>query len=190
MRTTLSLLLFVGLLLGGLAGCGTDDEGADPAQAPKTNTEAQTSASTYDTEPSPAPDMTLETLDGGEINLAEQDGKVILVNFWATWCAPCRKEIPDLIDLHSSMESEGLRVVGIALDDEGRSVVEPYVEKMGINYPIVIDTTRRVESKFESMYGLPTTYVVNPEGTVVKRVLGLFPTDEMKPELQKMLQSG
>jgi hypothetical protein len=88
------------------------------------------------------------------------------------------------------MESEGLMVVGIALDEDGRSVVEPYVEKMDINYPIVIDTSRSVESQFEAMYGLPTTYVVNPEGDVVKRVLGIFPTDEMKPELQDMLRAS
>ena len=189
MRTLLPLLLSFGLLFVGLSACGSEEDAA-PAQAPKTNTEARSMASTYETEPTPAPDMSLQTLDGDEINLAEQDGKVVLVNFWATWCAPCRKEIPDLIDLHSSMESEGLMVVGIALDEDGRSVVEPYVEKMDINYPIVIDTSRSVESQFEAMYGLPTTYVVNPEGDVVKRVLGIFPTDEMKPELQDMLRAS
>jgi len=189
MRSLRPLLFALGVLLLGLSAC-TSEEETSPAQAPKTNTEARSTASTYDTDPSPAPDMALETLDGGEINLAEQDGKVVLVNFWATWCAPCRKEIPDLIDLHSSMESEGLMVVGIALDEDGRSVVEPYVEKMDVNYPIVIDTSRSVESQFESMYGLPTTYVVNPDGQIVKRVLGIFPIDEMKPELQEMLRAG
>jgi len=190
MRPLLPLLLVLAVLFVGFSACESEEGSDSPAQAPKTNTEARSSASTYETEPSPAPDMMLETLSGETINLANQQGKVLLVNFWATWCAPCRKEIPDLIDLHASMESEGLRVVGIALDEEGRSVVEPYVEKMDINYPIVIDTSRTVESEFDSMYGLPTTYVVNPEGDIVKRVLGIFPTDEMKPELQKMLRSS
>jgi len=190
MRPVFPLLFALGILFVGVTACGSEDDSASPAQAPKTNTEARSTASTYDTEPSPAPDMALETLAGEDLNLADQKGKVVLVNFWATWCAPCRKEIPDLIELHSSMESEGLMVVGIALDEEGRSVVEPYAEKMDINYPIVIDTSRSVESQFESMYGLPTTYVVNPDGNVVKRVLGIFPVDEMKPELQDMLRSS
>jgi thiol-disulfide isomerase/thioredoxin len=190
MRYALPLVCVLGILLVGLTACGSEDDTPSPSDAPKTNTDARSAASNYETDPTPAPDMPLETLDGEEINLAEQDGNVVLVNFWATWCAPCRKEIPDLIDLQASLESEGLRVVGIALDEEGRSVVEPYVEKMNINYPIVIDTTRSVESKFDAMYGLPTTYVVNPDGDIVKRVLGIFPTDEMKPELREMLRSS
>jgi len=190
MRSVLPLLLVVGGLIVGVSACESEEETTAPSEAPKTNTEARSSTSTYDTEPSPAPDIPLKTLSGETITLADQEGKVILVNFWATWCAPCRKEIPDLIDLHASMKSEGLRVVGIALDEEGRSVVEPYVEKMDINYPIVVDTSRSVESKFDSMYGLPTTYVVNPDGDIVKRVLGIFPTDEMKPKLQEMLRAS
>lgn len=183
----LPLLLCTGLLVG-LTACGGDGE-SSPDQAPRTNTEAQ-SSSTYETDPVPAPDVTMETMDGRTINLAEQKGKVVLVNFWATWCAPCRKEIPELIDLYSSMKSDGLLVVGIAVDDEGTSVVKPFAEKQGINYPIVVDTTRSIESNFEAMYGLPTTYVVNPEGQIVRRVLGVFPTEKMKPTLKEMLASG
>ena len=187
MRASLSLLLGVALLVG-LTACGGDDA-SSPDQAPRTSTEARSGA-TYQTDPAPAPDVTMETLDGEQINLAEQKGKVILVNFWATWCAPCRKEIPDLIDLHSSMKDDGLMVVGIAVDDEGTDVVKPFVEKEGINYPIVVDTTRSIESHFEAMYGLPTTYVIDPEGQIVRRVLGIFPTEKMKPTLEEMLAAG
>lgn len=183
----LPLLLCTGLLVG-LTACGGDGESSSE-QAPRTSTEAR-SGSTYQTDPVPAPDVTMETLDGQTINLAEQKGKVILVNFWATWCAPCRKEIPELIDLYSSMKGDGLMVVGIAVDNEGTSVVEPFVEKEGINYPIVIDTSRSIESNFEAMYGLPTTYVVNPDGQIVRRVLGIFPTEKMKSTLQEMLAAG
>lgn len=186
MRALPPLLLCASLVLG-LSACESDED-QSRADAPRTSAEAQ-AGKTYETDPMPAPDLTLETLSGREINLAEQEGKVILVNFWATWCAPCRKEIPDLIDLHSEMEDDGLMVVGIAVDEEGESVVKPFVEKQNVNYPIVIDTTRTIESHFEAMYGLPTTYLINPDGQIVRRVLGIFPVEEMTPTLKEMLAS-
>lgn len=186
MRHAFSALLCIGLLIG-VGGCGADDD-QSPADAPRTSQQAQ-SGTSYETDPVPAPDVTLETMDGRQINLAEQNGKVILVNFWATWCGPCRREIPDLIDLYSDMKDEGLIIVGIAVDQEGAEVVEPYVQEQSINYPIVLDPDQSVESHFDAMYGLPTTYVVNPEGKIVRRVLGVFPVDEMKSTLKDMLAS-
>jgi peroxiredoxin len=189
MRVFSSLLVCAALLLS-LSGCGGEQDGSSPSDAPRTSTEAK-SGKSYEQDPVPAPDLAMETLDGQKINLAEQEGKVVLVNFWATWCAPCRREIPDLAALYSELKSEGLVIVGVATDEEGRSVVEPFAEKHGINYPVVLDTSRTVQSNFDSMYGLPTTYVVNPDGQIVRRVVGIFPVDEMKPTLQEMLaESG
>jgi peroxiredoxin len=189
MRTALCLLLSVGLTIG-LTGCGSDGgDSSTPETAPKTNAEAR-SGPDFSKNPVPAPDVAMTTLDGETIQLAEQSGKVVLVNFWATWCAPCRKEIPDLINLYSDLQSDGLLVVGVATDDEGESVVAPFVKKHDVNYPIVVDTSRTIESKFDAMYGLPTTYVVNPEGQIIRRILGIFPTDEMRPKLEAMLQKG
>ncbi len=186
MRYALRFVLPVVLLLS-VSACG-DEDAPSPADAPKTNTEAQ-SGTVYD-DPEPAPDVNMTTLDGDTINLAEQKGKVVLVNFWATWCAPCRKEIPDFIDLYSDLKSEGLLIIGVSTDKEGRSVVAPFVEDESINYPIVTDTSKTIQSQFDSMYGLPTTYVVNPEGQIVRRVLGIFPTEELTPKLKDMLQNA
>lgn len=186
MRYIPLFVLSIGLLLG-LSACGGDDT-KSPEQAPRTSREAK-SGTVYD-DPKPVPDVDMTTLDGKTINLADQTGKVVLVNFWATWCAPCRKEIPDLIDLYSEYQSDGLLIVGIATDQDGRSVVAPFVEKESINYPIVTDTSKTLQSKFDSMYGLPTTYVVSPQGEVVRRILGLFPTEEMTPKLEDMLQEA
>lgn len=183
MRYALLFLLSIGLL----GGCGGEED-PSPENAPRTSGEAK-SGTVYD-DPKPAPDVSMTTLSGDKINLSEQSGKVVLVNFWATWCAPCRKEIPDLIDLYSTYKSEGLLIVGVSTDEEGRSVVAPFVEKESINYPIVTDTSKTLQSQFDSMYGLPTTYVVNPQGKIVRRILGIFPTEEMTPKLEEMLREG
>lgn len=180
-------LLCLGLVLG-LSGCGSDSE-PEPSKAPRTSRDVQ-SGSSYETNPRPAPDVPMTTMNGKSLNLAELSGKVVLVNFWATWCAPCRREIPDLIDLYSEMKSDGLVIVGIAVDQDGAEVVEPFVNEQNINYPIVLDPDQSMESHFDAMYGLPTTYVVNPEGQIVRRVLGVFPTEKLKPTLENMLTDG
>jgi len=180
-------LLGLGLVVS-LSGCSPDDTSPPEKQAVEDDRQTQSTASkTYETDPVPAPDQSLKTLDGETLNLAEQDGKVVLVNFWATWCAPCRREIPDLVNLYDELRAQGLVIVGIAVDQEGAQVVEPYVKDKQINYPIVLDPEQSIEKHFEAMYGLPTTYVINPDGKIVRRVLGVFPVDEMKPDLEKML---
>jgi thiol-disulfide isomerase/thioredoxin len=126
---------------------------------------------------------------GSSIDLAAQDGRVLLVNFWATWCAPCREEIPDLNDLHADLEDDGLRIIGIALDRRGREKVEPFAEKLSIKYPIIIDPEGTAESEFGPIPGLPTTIVVGPDGQITKRVVGIFPVDEMKTTLEEMLNA-
>jgi peroxiredoxin len=179
------LILCLGLLLS-LTACSSDDS-TSPDEGDASQNPQSSASKIYETDSTPAPDLTIETLGGETINLAEQQGKVVLVNFWATWCAPCRREIPDLIDLYEDLRSEGLLVVGIAVDREGDEVVEPFVEDEEVNYPIVLDPEQSIEKHFEAMYGLPTTYLINSEGQIVRRILGVFPVDKMKPKLEKML---
>ncbi len=180
----LSCALF---LAASLLGCQGNDDSAR-SNAPKTNQDVQQHR-INEPDPYPVPDTTLQTIEGDELNLAAQDGRVLLVNFWATWCAPCRKEIPDLIDLQNDLGEEGLTVVGISLDQEGESAVRSFMSDYEFNYPVVVDPQGRTEEGFGATYGLPTTFVVNPDGEVVKRVLGIFPTEELRPELESMLQS-
>lgn len=187
MRRFCYLLCYAGVLLT-LQACGSDADRSPPEAPPLS--QSDTSGTSYETNPVPAPDLTLPTLDERSINVADQTGKVVLVNFWATWCAPCRKEIPDLVNLYDEFKNDGLLIVGIAVDQEGAEVVKPYVEKNEINYPIVVDPDQSTEAHFDAMYGLPTTYVVAPDGKIVQRVLGIFPIEEMKPKLKEMLQSS
>ncbi len=188
MRQFRLLILCAGLLLA-LHACSSDDTSSSLDDTAETSQQAPSSTS-YETDPVPAPDVSMETMDGQVLNLAEQKGKVVLVNFWATWCGPCRREIPDLIELYDDLKGKGLVIVGIAVDQEGAEVVDPFVEEEQINYPIVVDPKQSLEKHFEAMYGLPTTYVVNPEGKIVRRVLGVFPVEDMRPELKDMLSEG
>lgn len=199
MRRRLPLLLLSLLLV--LAACG-GEASQDPPAAASQSAASQSASSqsapsqsgplpgkVRDVGPTPVPDLTLTTLDGASIDLQAQEGRLLLVNFWATWCAPCREEIPDLKALHADLHEEGLRVIGIALDREGREVVAPFVDKLDIPYPIVIDSDGAAESAFGPLPGLPTTLLVTPDGQVTKRVLGIFPAEEMRSTLEQMLNS-
>lgn len=189
MRRILPALLGVSLLLL-LPACGGEDTSQEESSSTKSSAPAAQAGKVQDVDPEPVPDLTLETMKGESINLAEQDGRVLLVNFWATWCAPCREEIPDLKALHADLNSDGLTVIGVALDRDGAEVVKPYVENHKINYPIVLDGEGTTEAELGPIYGLPTTLVVNPQGQIVKRVVGILPVEEMKPTFEDMLENA
>ena len=183
--TALSALSLVFLLVA--CGGGNDQQSSEASSSSASS--GPLPGKVRDVEPEPVPDLTLETLDGASIDLAEQDGRLLLVNFWATWCAPCREEIPDLKALHSDLEEDGLTVIGVALDRKGREVVDPFVDQHEINYPIVVDAEGTAEAELGPIPGLPTTILVTPDGQITKRVVGIFPTDEMRPILQDMLDA-
>lgn len=179
--------LFAVLL--GTGGCGSDTpDRIDPANAPRISAPSD-SASGYPSiaqsaleAPFPAPDLTLTTLQGEEIALDRVDGPVIL-NFWATWCPPCRKEIPDLIEIQNEYGDRGLTLIGISRDREGAAVVTPFVEEMDINYPIVVEQDNRLEEALGSVYALPTTVLISPDGRVTHSVMGLFDVDSLRQQL-------
>ena len=176
-----------------LMGCGSDAPPAEDTASEAPTQMAPAGPSTglqASTEPEPAPDLTLQTMDGETLNLAERPGEVLIVNFWATWCPPCREEIPDLVDLQAELGERGLTVVGVALDEEGEDVVRPFLEEYEVNYPIVLDTTTTVSQEFGDVMGLPTTFVIGPDSQIRRRILGIFPVDDLKPTLIKMLDEG
>jgi thiol-disulfide isomerase/thioredoxin len=128
----------------------------------------------------PAPELKLQNLDGKDVALADLKGKVVFVNFWATWCGPCQDEIPSLIDLQNKYGSKGFTVLGIAMDEEGKSVVAPFVakekyevngEKVLINYPIVIGTDEAAD-KFGGLLGYPTSFLISRSGKEIMKFQG------------------
>ena len=135
----------------------------------------------------PAPDVSLKDLDDKDVSLASLKGKVVLVNFWATWCGPCQEEIPSLIDLQNKYAEKGFTVLGIAMDDEGKSVVAPFVAKekyevngqqLLINYPIVLGTDE-ASDKFGGIMGYPTSFLLSRSGTQLMKFQGPPDLDEI-----------
>jgi thiol-disulfide isomerase/thioredoxin len=119
-----------------------------------------------------APDFILESLDGEDFRLSDLRGKAVVINFWATWCKPCRTEIPNLIAAYHRYRGRGLVIVGVNLQ-EGRSIIEPFAADFGMDFPIVIDRTGRVGDGYR-LLGLPTTFFVDPAGVIRSRFTGPF----------------
>lgn len=123
-------------------------------------------------EPASVPDLTMETLDGRTLSLAGQRGKVVLVNFWATWCGPCREEIPYLVQL-AERYPDHLTVVGVSEDQGSPDAVAAFAGRYGVNYPIVMSTPE-IKRAFPGVFALPTSFVVDPEGRMVESHVGLI----------------
>jgi len=127
----------------------------------------------------PAPNFTLEDISGKSLSLSDVKGKVVLVDFWATWCGPCRMSIPELVDLQEKYRGKGLVVVGISVDDEKVSKGElvAFKEKMRINYPILRANDKVYVDYFgrASGFSIPTLFVIDREGKVRNRLVGFEP---------------
>lgn len=202
MRTTVSLTLYPSvllLLLLASAGCGDRPERAEgidtTAGAPAIEEMAATrrdtaGAAAVDTaaasEPRTAPDFELPTLSGEPFHLAAHRGEVVLLNFWATWCAPCRVEIPDFIELQEDLGDDGLQIVGISVDAGGFEDVRPFAEEMGINYPIVVDIGELSEM-YGGVYALPTSILIDRQGRMVRKIPGMLTEETLRPMLEALL---
>ncbi len=122
-----------------------------------------------------APDFTLTDLSGKSISLADYKGKVLFLNFWATWCPPCRAEIPDFIEVYGQNKSKGFEIVGISLDTSGKDAVAAFVEKYKINYPIVLESrkaTEKIIADYEPGEYVPTTIVIDKQGRIRDKYVG------------------
>ena len=137
--------------------------------------------------PGPAPDWQLKDLQDKPVRWADFKGKVVILDFWATWCPPCRAEIPDFIDLQKQFGSQGLAVVGVAMDQDGPAVVKKFVEKVGINYPVVIGD-EAMSKKFGGIEGFPTTFVIDRQGRMVRQFLGLTERGEFEKAIKPLLK--
>jgi thiol-disulfide isomerase/thioredoxin len=134
--------------------------------------------------PDPAPDFKLTTLDGKPLTIAALQGKVVFLNFWATWCGPCRAEIPDLIALQDRYKGR-LQIIGLNVDDEEVDI-QKYVDETGINYPVAM-TPNDVRIQFGGIPALPTSFVLDTAGRVVQKHVGLWNPAVYETEIRALL---
>jgi len=133
-----------------------------------------------------APDFTLPTIDGKQLKLSDYKGKVVIIDFWATWCGPCRKGIPDLIDLKKKYGAKGFEVIGISLDTETKNQVPGFVKTNGMNYPVVYGN-QNVTQLYGGIEAIPTTFVIDKQGKIVATYQGLAPAITYENHIKKLL---
>jgi cytochrome c biogenesis protein CcmG/thiol:disulfide interchange protein DsbE len=133
-----------------------------------------------------APNFSLKSATGQVVELAKLKGKVVVVNFWATWCGPCKAEIPGFLEVYRSYKSKGLEIVGISLDESGWEVVLPFVRKLKITYPVVVGDSRVVYN-YGGIEAIPTTFIVDRDGYVVRGHQGLLNKAQLEQMLQEVL---
>ncbi|MFZ0883188.1 MAG: TlpA disulfide reductase family protein [Candidatus Acidiferrales bacterium] len=135
--------------------------------------------------PQPLPPFLVTDLDGNAVSTAAWKGKVVLINFWATWCPPCRAEIPVLIDL-ANRYKDRLQIVGVSVDEEDPQDVKKFAEHFGINYPIVM-ASPEIVAEYGGVAALPTLFVVNTDGKVVQKHQGLYAPELYETEVRLLL---
>jgi peroxiredoxin len=135
-----------------------------------------------------APDFTLESLDGKSLRLSDLRGKAVLLNFWATWCEPCKIEMPWFVELQNEYGSRGLQVVGVAMDDSSEEEITKFAKEMGVNYPILIGK-EAVGEAYGGVPALPESFFISRDGRIVDKIMGLRGRGEIEDSVIKALDA-
>ena len=135
-----------------------------------------------------APDFSLESLDGPTMRLSDLRGKAVLLNFWATWCGPCKIEMPWFVDFQKQYGSQGLQIVGVAMDDASREDIGKFAKDMGVNYPILIGK-EAVGDQYGGVPALPETFLIGRDGKIVDKIIGLRGKAEIEDSIKKALDT-
>lgn len=182
----LSLLVTTAAIQIVLAGCSSKTQAGTAAKAPDVQqaTEAPDSGDMSPPVPlgSAAPDAQLTGLDGKKLMLSSLKGRVVLIDFWATWCPPCRKSLPETNKLHAEFASKGLSV--LAVSDEEKGTVAPFIKKAGYTFPTYLDTGDQANKTYK-ISGIPTVVVIDRKGNLAAYMVGLQSPEQIREELKK-----
>ena len=140
-----------------------------------------------------APDFTLRALDGKTLRLSDFRGKAVLLNFWATWCEPCKIEMPWFIEFQKQYAAQGLQVIGVAMDDSSPAEIAKFAKEMNVNYPILTGSDSEqdsIGSAYGGIQGLPETFLIDRNGKVTDKILGLEGRAEVEDTIKKALAAG
>lgn len=136
-----------------------------------------------------APDFALKDADGKTVHLSDYKGKVVLLDFWATWCGPCKIEIPWFMEFEQQYKAKGFAVLGVSMDEDGWSVVKPYLQQMKMNYRVVLGNDK-VGDQYGGVDSLPTTFLVDRQGRIASTHVGLSGgKDDFKNDILHLLES-
>jgi len=132
------------------------------------------------------PQFALKDVNGDIVRLRDYRGKVVLINFWATWCPPCRAEMPDLVRLQREHAKQGLQIIGITYPPESKTRVRRFARSLKVNYPIILGT-RQIKARFSSEETLPVTVVINRDGKVNDIISGILLREEFDEKIKPLL---
>jgi thiol-disulfide isomerase/thioredoxin len=169
-------LIFVALVVAGMLYFGFHS-----ARRPGLGTPHRAQASL-------APDFSLESLDGKNMKLSDLRGHAVLLNFWATWCSPCKIEMPWFIELQKQYAGQGLQVVGVAMDDASKEDIAKFAKDMGVNYPILIGK-ESVGDQYGGVPALPETFFIGRDGKLIDKIIGLKGKNEIEDDIKKALNT-
>jgi thiol-disulfide isomerase/thioredoxin len=172
------IFLFIACLFLSLNACSKTDSPNSP-NLPKMGAVAK--------EKSPAPDVSVISLaNGSNLKLSDLKGKVVLLNFWATWCPPCREEIPSMMKLNTFMTGKPFQMVAISVDEGGKPAIESYFKESGFSLPTYLDESG-ASAKSYGVTGIPESFIIDKQGVIVKKVIGGVAWDS--PETVSFIES-
>jgi thiol-disulfide isomerase/thioredoxin len=196
MNMNIKSMIRISVAATGLAAVGVFATGCNTGAESET-TVADTSTPAVETvsrptqvaerSPNAMPDFALQDLEGNVVRLSDYAGKTVLINFWATWCGPCKIELPDLVEIQSELGARDFVVLGVSLDRTGPAPVRRFVEQAGLNYPILMGN-QDVVIQFENFQMIPTSFLLAPNQEKVKHYTGVVSKDQLLTDIQKVLE--
>ena len=174
------LLLSCGFVL--LVGCS--EQQSEQSEKPQTTAAPTTSAAPATPQTIAAPDITLPDIQGNQVSLSDLKGKVVLLNFWATWCPPCKEEMPSMEQLYRRFKDQGLVILAVNIEQEGQQAVPAFLQKTPYTFPILLDTEAVAQNTYK-VFKFPETFIIDRNGNVVEKVIGAI--DWTSPKALKFI---